>query len=103
MTIKFRSIRSTSDAECLDHVPGEVGGACGWHYVRPSDEGLRLGEQLLGNLDAVPGGILGGEGGELVADAPGDADAGCLVVEELGLAGATQRHQAQQNADPAVA
>src|ERR671916_653005 len=38
----------------------------------------------------------------LVPDAPGDVDAGNLVVEKLRLAGAPQGHQAKQEADAQI-
>src|SRR5215212_1151615 len=74
--IDFRSIQSTFDTDRLDHVPGEFGGAGRRHDVRPADQRLCLGEQLLGNLDAVLRGVLGGEGGQPLADVPGDTYAG---------------------------
>src|SRR5829696_4420124 len=86
----------------FDHVAREIGGA-GWrHYVDPADQGVRLGEQGLGDLDAVLRGILWGEGGQLLADVLRYVYAGHLEVEELGLAGAAQRHKAEQDADSVV-
>src|SRR5215210_1369184 len=93
-TIKPRSIRSTCDAYSLEHVPCEVGGA-GWrHNVCPADEGLRIGEQLLGDLDTVLRGVPGRERGELLADVPRDVYPWHLVVEKLRLPGAPERHEA---------
>src|SRR3712207_3567079 len=81
------------------HVSGQVRGARGRHDVRAVHERLGFGQDVLGDLDAVLRGVFWGEVGEPLADGLGDVHAGDLVVEELGLAGAAQGHEPEQEGD----
>src|SRR5919199_5589548 len=101
-TIDSRSTRSARDADSLDDIPREVGGAGGRHYVGATDQGLRPGQQFLGDLDAVLRRAFGRERGELLADVPRDVYPGNLVVEDLRLSGAAKWHEAEQDADSIV-
>src|SRR4028119_554743 len=85
------------------HVCGQVWGARGRHYVGAVDERLGPGQDVLGHLDAVLRGVFGREVGEPLADGLRDVHAGGLVVEELGLSGAAQGHQAEEEAGVEVA
>src|ERR671921_529357 len=87
----------------LEYVTCQVWGAGRGHYVRAADQGPRQGEQLLGDLDAILGGVFRREGGQLLAHAFRDVYAGDLVVEELCLPGAAEGHEAEQDADSVVA
>src|SRR5918998_1525389 len=73
------------------------------HDVGAADQGSGPRQQVLRDLDAVPRGLLGGELRELLPHVFRDVDAGDLVVEELGLAGAPQGHQAEEDAEPRIA
>src|SRR5215212_4875004 len=69
------------------------------HEVGPAYQGLGLDQQVLGYLDAVLRGVFLVESGEPLPDVLRDVDAGDLMMQELRLTGASQRHETQQELD----
>src|SRR5918998_4409798 len=89
-------------ADRFNNVSCEVRRARRRHDVGAADQWPGLHEQVPRHLDAVLRGVFGGEFGELPPYVSRDVDARDLVVEELRLAGASQGHQAHEDADAQV-
>src|SRR3712207_5624496 len=91
------SLPSGRQADGFQHVAGQMGGARGRHDVGAADERLSLSQDTLGHLGAVPGGVFGRERSQLLPYAFRDVYARDLVVEKLGLAGAPEGHETEQD------